>query len=180
MFKQIFLFELKLWLKKPATYIFFFVFFGLSMFATAALSGLIGTSGDTNVTINSAKAIAESLNGLITDIVGIIILITIIAPAVYKDFQYNMHPLLFTNPITKFGYMFGRFFASFLVAMFVITGVQLGTVWMIIKTLATLSERDTKAAGDLIANDVNDENAVIIRRTNEMRKVTSEINKALV
>ncbi len=65
-------------------------------------------------------------------------------------------------------------------AMFVITGVQLGTVWMIIKTLATLSERDTKAAGDLIANDVNDENAVIIRRTNEMRKVTSEINKALV
>ena len=128
MFKQIFLFELKLWLKKPATYIFFFVFFGLSMFATAALSGLIGTSGDTNVTINSAKAIAESLNGLITDIVGIIILITIIAPAVYKDFQYNMHPLLFTNPITKFGYMFGRFFASFLVAMFVITGAIVGHV----------------------------------------------------
>ncbi len=65
-------------------------------------------------------------------------------------------------------------------AMFVITGVQLGTVWMIIKTLATLSQREIKAAGDLIANDENDENAVIIRRTNEMRKVTSEINKALV
>lgn len=65
-------------------------------------------------------------------------------------------------------------------AMFVITGVQLGTVWMIIKTLATLTQRDIKAAGDLIANDVNDENAVVIRRTNEVRKVTSEINKALV
>jgi len=65
-------------------------------------------------------------------------------------------------------------------AMFVITGIQLGTCWMIIKTLATLSERENKAAGDMIANDVNDENAVIIRRTNEMRKVTSEINKALV
>lgn len=65
-------------------------------------------------------------------------------------------------------------------AMFVITGVQLGTVWMIIKTLATLSEREIKAAGDMVANDAADENAVIIRRTNEMRKVTSEINKALV
>ena len=65
-------------------------------------------------------------------------------------------------------------------AMFVITGIQLGTVWMIIKTLMMLSQREIKAAGDLIANDANDENAVIIRRTNEMRKVTNEINKALV
>ena len=126
MFKQIFLFELKLWLKKPATYIYFLVFFALSMFITAALAGFIGTSGESNVTINSAKAITETLNGLITDLIGIIILITIIAPAVYKDFQYNMHPLLFTNPITKFGYMFGRFTASFLIAMFVISGVLFG------------------------------------------------------
>ncbi|MCX6295778.1 MAG: hypothetical protein NTX97_06885, partial [Bacteroidetes bacterium] len=126
MFKQIFLFEIKLWLKKPATYIFFFVFFLLSMFVTAALGGLIGTSGDSNATINSAKAIAEALNGINTDLIGIIILITIIAPAVYKDFQYNMHPLLFTNPITKFGYMFGRFSASFLIALFVVSGSIFG------------------------------------------------------
>ncbi len=126
MFKQIFSFELKLWLKKPATYIYFLVFFALSMFITAALAGFIGTSGESNTTINSAKVIAENLNGLITDLIGIIILITIIAPAVYKDFQYNMHPLLFTNPITKFGYMFGRFSAAFLVALFVISGALFG------------------------------------------------------
>lgn len=65
-------------------------------------------------------------------------------------------------------------------AMFVITGIQLGTIWMIIKTLATLSERDVKAAGDMVANDENVENAIIIRRTNEMKKVSAEINKALV
>lgn len=127
MFKQIFLFELKLWFKKPATYIFFLVFFGLSMLLTAAVAGLLGgTSSDSNATINSANAIAGILNGLSTDIIGAIILITIIAPAVYKDFQYNMHPLLFTKPISKFGYLFGRFTASFLVAMFVLTGTVLG------------------------------------------------------
>lgn len=129
MFLQIFSFELKLWLKKPATYIFFIVFFLLSMFITSALGGLIGTSEETNITVNSAKAITEIMNALNSDLMGIItiiILITIIAPAVYKDFQYNMHPLLFTNPISKFGYMFGRFSAAFLVALFVVSGTIVG------------------------------------------------------
>ncbi len=97
------------------------------MLLTAAVAGLLGgTSSDSNATINSANAIAGILNGLSTDIIGAIILITIIAPAVYKDFQYNMHPLLFTKPISKFGYLFGRFTAAFLVAMFVLTGTVLG------------------------------------------------------
>lgn len=127
MFKQIFLFELKLWFKKPATYIFFFVFLGLSVLLTSAIAGLLGTaSADSNAIINSASAIADILNGLNTDILGAIILISIIAPAVYKDFQYNMHPLLFTKPISKFGYVFGRFTAAFLVALFVMSGSIFG------------------------------------------------------
>ncbi|MDF2436636.1 MAG: hypothetical protein K0Q95_1012 [Bacteroidota bacterium] len=127
MFIQIFLFELKLWFKKPATYIFFLVFFLLSVLLTAAIAGLLGTAtSDGNATINSANAIAGILNGLNTDLIGAIILITIIAPAVYKDFQYNMHPLLFTKPISKFGYMFGRFSAAFLIALFVISGSVFG------------------------------------------------------
>ncbi|MDQ3048038.1 MAG: hypothetical protein M3R27_10850 [Bacteroidota bacterium] len=129
MFKQIFLFELKLWFKKPATYIFFLVFLGLSMLITSAMAGLLGAAGDDSLTtINSASAIAGVLNGVNTDIIGAIILITIIAPAVYKDFQYNMHPLLFTKPISKFGYLLGRFSASFLVALFVLTGIILGHI----------------------------------------------------
>lgn len=127
MFKQLFLFELKLWFRKPATYIFFLIFFGLSMLITSAIAGLLGTSSaDSNTIINSANAIADILNGLNTDIIGTIILITIIAPAVYKDFQYNMHPLLFTKPISKPGYLFGRFAAAFLVALFVLSGSIFG------------------------------------------------------
>lgn len=127
MFLQIFLFELKLWFKKPATYIFFCVFFLFALLLTMAIGGLLGTAnGDSNTTINSASAIAGILNGINTDLIGSIILITIIAPAVYKDFQYNMHPLLFTKPISKFGYMFGRFSAAFLIALFVMSGSVLG------------------------------------------------------
>ncbi|HEY0029573.1 MAG TPA: M1 family aminopeptidase [Bacteroidia bacterium] len=128
MFKEIFLFELKLWLKKPATYIFFLVFFAMAMFVTALSVGLIGSASDSNIIINSAKAIAENMNGINTDLIGIMILITIIAPAIYKDFQYNMHPLLFTTPITKPGYIFGRFLAAFLVALIAISGTVAGHV----------------------------------------------------
>ncbi|MBL8154841.1 MAG: glycosyltransferase family 2 protein [Anaerolineae bacterium] len=63
-------------------------------------------------------------------------------------------------------------------AMFAITGIQLGTCWMLIKMLAQLSQRESLAAGDLVANDEAAENAVVIRRTNEVQKVASEINKA--
>jgi ABC-2 type transport system permease protein len=127
MFLQIFLFELKLWFKKPATYIFFAIFLLLSILITSILAGLLGgASEDSNITINSANAIAGILNSLNTDLIGSIILITIIAPAVYKDFQYNMHPLLFTKPISKFGYMFGRFSAAFLIALFVLSANVFG------------------------------------------------------
>src|ERR1035437_1242027 len=127
MFKQIFLFELKLWFKRPSVYIFFLIFFALTVLVTAARAGLLGTSNaDSNAIINSASAIARLLSSLNTNLIGIIILVTIIAPVVYKDFQYNMHPLLFTKPISKFGYMFGRFSAVFLVAIFVLSGSVFG------------------------------------------------------
>ncbi len=127
MFKQIFLFELKLWFKRPSVYIFFLIFFGLSILITAGRAGLLGASNsDSNVIINSASAIARLLSSLNTNLIGVIILVTIIAPAIYKDFEFNMHPLLFTKPISKFGYMFGRFSAVFLVALFVLTGSILG------------------------------------------------------
>ena len=63
--------------------------------------------------------------------------------------------------------------------LFVITGVQLGTNWMLIKTLAELSTRELRANVDMSGQE-GDANAVVIRRTTELKKVTSEINKALV
>jgi magnesium-transporting ATPase (P-type) len=64
-------------------------------------------------------------------------------------------------------------------AMFAITGIQLGTMWMLIKMLSELSSRETKAAGDLVANDAASENVVIVRRNNDVKKVSAEVNKAM-
>ncbi|MFL5764309.1 MAG: M1 family aminopeptidase [Bacteroidia bacterium] len=131
MFKEIFLFELKLWFKRPAAYIFFGVFFLIAVLYMIAQAGLLGNTGnDTNTTVNSAFAIAGWISKMNTGFVGLMILITVIAPAVYKDFQYNVHPLIFTKPITKFGYMMGRFSASFLVSLFVVSGGIFGHLLM--------------------------------------------------
>ncbi len=131
MFKQLFSFELKLWFKRPGVYIFFMVIFLLSMLVTMLASGLFGNSiGDSNTTINSARAISLFLSSVDSGFIALIILVSIIAPVVYKDFQYNTHPLLFTKPITKFGYMIGRFSAVFLVALFVLSGSAFGHMFV--------------------------------------------------
>jgi hypothetical protein len=47
-----------------------------------------------------------------------------------------------------------------------------------VKTLDQLATRELKAEVDLAGAD-NDENAIVIRRATEVKKITDEINKAL-
>jgi ABC-2 type transport system permease protein len=144
MFKELFFFELKLWFKRPAVYIFFLIFFAIAVWMLLGQSGVFGNRDeDSNAILNSAKAIANTISQINTGFVGLIILITIIAPAVYKDFQYNMHPLLFTKPISKFGYMIGRFSAAFFIALFVLSGSIFGHMFI----SAILSSSDSHQFG---------------------------------
>ncbi len=63
-------------------------------------------------------------------------------------------------------------------AMFAITGVQMGTTWMLIKTLNTLAQRDLKLEHDLGTSGALESNAIVFRR--DARRTSNEINKALV
>lgn len=134
MFKEIFIYELKLWLKRPGIYIYFGVFTALAFLLGAAISGMFGgISADTNSHINSASTLAglftsfnsDYLFGLITLLIGI----AIMAPAVQKDFQHNSFSFYFTRPVPKFSYLFGRFSAAFLLTALVLTGIVIGT-WL--------------------------------------------------
>ena len=130
MFAEIFFFELKLSFRKPATYIYFSIFFILTLFVGLAAAGVFETAQqDTNVVGNSAFAIAGLLAGLNENILGLVnsvILVAVMATAIQKDYEYNTHPFFFTKPITKSSYFFGRFFAAFVVGVFVFSGQILG------------------------------------------------------
>ncbi len=131
MFKEIFAYELKQWLKRPGVYIYFVVFLVLAFLLGAAVSGMFsGVSADTNSYINSAVTIAGILTSFNTDylfgLITLLICVALMAGCVQKDFQYNCFSFYFTKPITKFSYLFGRFSASFLLTVFVLTGVVWG------------------------------------------------------
>lgn len=134
MFKEIFLFELKQWLKRPAIYIYFVIFLAISLLIGAAISGLFtGVTTDTNSHINSASAIAGILTSFSSDyllgLITILACVALMAGCVQKDFQYNCFSFYFTKPISKFNYLIGRFSASFLLSMFVMMALLIG-LWL--------------------------------------------------
>lgn len=131
MLKSIFFFELKQGFKKPSTYIFFGIFFLAFLFLGMGLSGVFdsSSSSDSNIILNSASAITATLLGIDSTFLGLInsiVLITVMATAIYKDYEYNTHSLFFTKPLTKSGYFFGRFFGAFVITLFVFSGQILG------------------------------------------------------
>ncbi|MFT4062978.1 MAG: M1 family aminopeptidase [Edaphocola sp.] len=130
MFREIFLFDLKRNFRKPQTYIFFGLFFVMMMLVGMLMAGVFDTAvTDSNVAVNSANAVAGIVVGLNDDIMGLatsVILVAIMATGIQKDYEYNTHPLYFTKPITKASYFFGRFFSSYVTALFVFSAQLIG------------------------------------------------------
>jgi ABC-2 type transport system permease protein len=130
MFGAIFSFELKQAFRKPMTYIFFAIYILISMLIGLVATGVFNTAqSDSNTVLNSSYAFANILVGLNGNILGMmnsIILVSIMANAIQKDYEYNIHPFFFTKPISKAHYFFGRFLAAFVSGIFVMSGMLIG------------------------------------------------------
>ncbi|RZK88743.1 MAG: hypothetical protein EOO62_37205, partial [Hymenobacter sp.] len=131
MFLPIFLFELKYRLRRPATWIYFVLLALLAGLLVTAAGGGFGTGvnvslgGDGQaVKINSPFSVTITLGVLST--FGVIVASSLMANSVYRDFEYRTHPLFYTKPITKWGYLGGRFLGSYVVAALVFAGLGLG------------------------------------------------------
>jgi len=129
MFSQIFIFELKYRLKRPATYIYWVILFLMAFFSINILGGAIdglniqmGYSG--NVMANAPINIYVITTYL--TIFGILIISAIVGNPVYRDFEHETHGLFFTYPITKADYLFGRYLGSAAICILVFTAVVLG------------------------------------------------------
>ena len=132
MFLQIFWFDFKCNLKRKSTWLFFIAFFLASVAYIAVEGGLVfDVPYHAIAYFNSARSFALILNGIVNNsLLGTIVLITIMAPAIQKDFQYNSHSIYFTKPISKFGYVVGRFMSAFLTALLAVMGSVLAFVVM--------------------------------------------------
>lgn len=130
MFKELFSFELRNGFKKWSTQIYFLVFLILGALIGLGTTGAFDTStSDSILTKNSSLAIAKLIVGMSGNIMVLIngvMMISIMATAIQKDYAFNFHGLLYTTPITKPGYFFGRFLANFLISVYVFSGMLIG------------------------------------------------------
>ncbi len=123
MFVDIFLFEIRYRIKRPATYLYFAIFFLMVFFATVSDSVTIGEQAG-NMLRNSPSAIFRIT--AIMSAFGLLIISAIMSTPILRDFEHNTNHLLYSYPLSKFAYLAGRFLGSYLFAAFVFLSIPLG------------------------------------------------------
>jgi len=122
MFKEIFLFEIKYRLKRPATWAYFGI---LLIFGLIVAIGGNGPASE-KVFVNSPVAIATMLSTV--SIFGIMIASAIMGVPVYRDIEHKTENYYFTYPISEKGYILGRFFGSLSSLFLVSLGLHVGLI----------------------------------------------------
>jgi len=125
MFKNFFLSELKYSLKQPMVYIFL----GLMTLFTfgATVSDNIQIGGSVGNVYKNAPYIITIYTTIMT-LFGLLIAAAFYNNAALRDYNNNFNEILFSTPLSKPGYFFGRFFAALVLATIPMLGVFLGVI----------------------------------------------------
>jgi len=122
MFWTFFWFELRLRFRSISTYVFFLIPF-LMMFFTVSVSDF-GPISAGKVLLNGPYALLMSFVQYTA--FGVILIAAIFGPTMLRDFQQDTYALIFTKPIKKFDYLGGKWLASFVVTVFIFSGLVFG------------------------------------------------------
>lgn len=121
MLYEFFIFEIKYRVKRPETYLFFLLLF---LFSVVGIEFVFQGIDLGLVKKNSPLVIAKSM-GAITGL-SMIIASMIMGVPVLRDLQYDVTSLIYVNPISKKDYLLGRFLGSFIVLLFIFSGLLWG------------------------------------------------------
>lgn len=118
MLSAIYSYELKYWLKKWITYFYFFVFFGFSLIS------FLGSGGYFDEPIQSDNSIRllnspHELNYLFQYLGKLLLFLlpAIIGNTIYKDFKYNVFPILYSFPMEERSYLYGKFLSGLTITL---------------------------------------------------------------
>ncbi len=128
MFRTIFIYELKYWLKQPSIYIYLLFFLGVSILAMAGISGAFDPPSSDGISVKENATINIYTNINYLTILILFLLPAIIGNAVYRDYKSNMHYILYSYPFKKRDYLFAKFFSSFLIVFFIILMIGIGII----------------------------------------------------
>ncbi|MGB5356500.1 MAG: ABC transporter permease, partial [Eudoraea sp.] len=122
MFKQIYLFELKYRLKRPATWAYFGILLVFGLIVAIGGNGPVSEK----VFVNSPIGIATML--ITISIFGVMLASAIMGVPIYRDIEHKTENYYFTYPISEKGYVFGRFLGSLSVLFLISLGFHLGLI----------------------------------------------------
>lgn len=125
MFKTFFLSEIKSVLKQPMVYIFFGLMTLLVFAAVSSDSIQIGGSIG-NVFKNAPSVI--TMFSITMSLIGLLIAAAFFNNAALKDYNSNFNEILFSTPLSKPGYFFGRFTGALIMATVPVLGVFFGVL----------------------------------------------------
>src|SRR3954462_5522335 len=114
MFWELFRFELYYRRRRATTYVYFFVIFLTSFITlTSPTLNVAGTSDATSA--NSPYIIAVLM--VVLSFVFSLITSSLVGVAVIRDIDHGMAPIIFTTPIHKSSYLFGRLVGSLFILL---------------------------------------------------------------
>jgi ABC-2 type transport system permease protein len=120
MFYEIFKFEVIYRAKRTETYLYFFILLGCSLVAVDFVFQGTGEAikPDAPYIIAFTMAVTSAIFTMVASM--------IMGVSILRDFDHRMESLMFVNPISKSGYLLGRFLGSFIVLLFVFSGLLFG------------------------------------------------------
>ena len=125
MFKTFFFSELIYSLKRPMVWIFFGLMALMTFGATSSDQVMIG--GAIGNIYRNAPHVITQWTGILT-FFGLLIATAFFNNAALKDYKNNFNEILFSTPLSKSGYFFGRFFAALVLSTIPMLGVFFGII----------------------------------------------------
>src|SRR6218665_1463995 len=118
-------FEVQYWFKTPMIWIFMFINILLTFFATASDNVVIG--GSVGNIHKNAPFVIESFYSVLS-ILCLLMTTAFMNTTANRDFQHNMYQFIFTSPIKKRDYFFGKFIGAAIVSVIPLLGISIGTL----------------------------------------------------
>lgn len=118
-------YELKYWLKTPMLWIFVFIYALLAFFATASDNVTVG-GGSGNIFRNAPFQIQNYYNAF--SIICLLMTTAFMNATANRDFEFGMHQFVFSSPIKKRDYFFGKFIGAAIIAAIPAIGISIGTL----------------------------------------------------
>jgi ABC-2 type transport system permease protein len=117
--------EWKLWLSSPMTWIFLLINTLLIMGGVS--SDNISIGGGTGSVYKNSPFVIQTFYGVMS-IFTLLMTTAFMNASVNRDFQHGMYQFIFTSPIKKYHYYFGKFIGAATIAMIPMLGVSLGAL----------------------------------------------------